>query len=99
MLFRSTYDWGRDIFQSFDEQCGMSADPNKKGGFWFWAGWRNEETYDFAVNNDGLCLAYDFKCMGGQSFWKGWSLTETMQDVYNRLSNLEERIDNIDTGG
>ncbi len=97
--FMATYDWGRDIFQSFDEQCGMSADPNKKGGFWFWAGWRNEETYDFAVNNDGLCLAYDFKCMGGQSFWKGWSLTETMQDVYNRLSNLEERIDNIDTGG
>lgn len=93
--FMATYDWGRDIFQSFDEQCGMSADPNKKGGFWFWAGWRNEETYDFAVNNDGLCLAHDFKCMGGQDFWKGWSLTETMEDVYNRISNLQNQIDNI----
>ncbi|MFR4439230.1 MAG: phage tail spike protein [Hungatella sp.] len=31
--FMATYDWGRDIFQSFDEQCGMSADPNKKADF------------------------------------------------------------------
>ena len=77
----------------------MSANPNKKGGFWFWAGWINENSYDFAVNNSGLCLANDFKCMGNQSFWKGWTLTATMEDIYNKLSNLQEQIDSIDMGG
>ncbi len=97
--FMATNAWGRDIFQSFDEQCGMSADPAKKGGFWFWAGWTNEESYDFAVNNDGMCLAQDFRCMGGQDFWQGWTLTETMRDVYRKLDSLQDQIDNIDTGG
>lgn len=97
--FQATNAWGRDIFQSYDEQCGMSANPNKKGGFWFWAGWINENSYDFAVNNSGLCLANDFKCMGNQSFWKGWTLTATMEDIYNKLSNLQEQIDSIDMGG
>ena len=97
--FEARYDWGRDIFQSADEQCGLSANPNKKGSLWMWAGWQGADEYDFAVNNEGLCVARDFKCLDRQDFWKGWGLTDTLEDVYNRLDELQDQIDNIDTGG
>ena len=97
--FEARYDWGRDIFQSADEQCGLSANPNKKGSLWMWAGWQGADEYDFAVNNEGLCVARDFKCLDRQDFWKGWGLTDTLEDVYDRLDDLQDQIDNIDTGG
>ena len=39
-----------------------------------------------------------------RNWWKGnrkdvWSLTETFQQIYDTLEDLQEQIDNIDTGG
>lgn len=90
--------WGRDIFQSIDEQCGMSASSSKRGGLWFWAGWRGSNNYDFLVNNLGEVHCNDVYLNDNSGFWKGWGISATMQDVYNRLSNLQDQIDNIDTG-
>lgn len=93
--FESRVAWGRDILQSADGKTGFSAESREEGNLWIWAGWEHEDNFDFAVNNGGLCLARDFKCTGNQRFWKGWTLTETMEDVYNRISILDDRIDNI----
>ena len=87
--------WGREIFQSYDGQCGMSSDPAKKGGLWFWAGWNNENDYDFCVNNLGQVHCRELYIESNQDFWKGWSMSDTMRDVYNRLSDLQDQIDNI----
>lgn len=87
--------WGREIFQSYDGQCGMSSDPAKKGGLWIWAGWNNENDYDFCINNYGQVHCRELYIESNQDFWKGWSLSDTMRDVYNRIQVLRDEIDNI----
>ena len=87
--------WGREIFQSYDGQCGMSSDPSKKGGLWLWAGWNSENDYDFCVNNLGQVHCRELYIESNQDFWKGWSLSDTMRDVYDRLIDLQNQIDNI----
>lgn len=93
--FEARYGWGREIFQSYDQQCGMSADPSKRGGLWFWAGWNSSSDYDFCVNNMGEVHCRELYIEGSQGFWKGWNLTDTMEDIYDRLRNLEDEISNI----
>ena len=93
--FEARYGWGREIFQSYDRQCGMSADPSKRGGLWFWAGWNSSSDYDFCVNNMGEVHCRELYIEGSQGFWKGWNLTDTMEDIYDRLRNLEDEISNI----
>lgn len=90
--FYAKVGWGRDIFQSFDGQCGMSSDPNKKGGLWYWAGWNSDNDYDFCVNNLGEVHARDFYIESDQGFWDGWGLNDTIQDIYNKISNLQDNI-------
>lgn len=87
--------WGRDIFQSYDGQCGLSSSPNKHGGLWFWAGWNNDNDYDFCINNLGQTHCRELYIESNQDFWKGWSLSDTMRDVYNRIQVLRDEIDNI----
>ena len=93
--FEARYGWGREIFQSYDQQCGMSTDPSKRGGLWFWAGWNSSSDYDFCVNNMGEVHCRELYIEGSQGFWKGWNLTDTMEDIYDRLRNLEDEISNI----
>ena len=45
--FYSRSSWGRNIFQSNDGQCGMSAEPTSDGGLWFWAGYNGSGDFDF----------------------------------------------------
>lgn len=97
--FEARYGWGRDIFQSYDQQCGMSADPDKKGGLWFWAGWNSDYDYDFCVNNLGEVHCRELYIEGSQGFWQSYSLTGTMEDIYRKLERLEDEISNIDIGG
>ena len=93
--FEARYAWGRDIFQSYDGQCGLSADPSKRGGLWIWAGWQNDNYYDFCVNNLGEVHCQELYIEGSQGFWQSWNLTDTMEDIYNRLESLEDEINNI----
>lgn len=93
--FEARYGWGREIFQSYDQMCGLSAEPNKKGGLWIWAGWNNDSDYDFCVNNRGEAHCRELYIESKQGFWQGWSLSDTMKDVYERLRDLESQISNI----
>lgn len=68
---------GRDILQSNDGQCGISAEPTTKGGLWLWAGYQSANEYDFVVNNAGQCWAKDF-CVPGSG------------SIIDRISRLEE---------
>lgn len=86
---------GRNIFQSFDDQCGISAEPSEKGGLWMWAGWINEDDFDFCVNNLGELHVRELYIKNNQGFWKGWNLSDTMEDVYNRIDNLKNQIDSL----
>lgn len=49
--FEARNAWGRNIFQSYDEVTGMSAEPDGYGKLYLWAGWRSEDDFVFAVNN------------------------------------------------
>ena len=51
--FETSYAYGRDIFQSQDGQCGISASASKAGKLWIWAGYNSASDYDFMVNNGG----------------------------------------------
>ena len=51
--FETSYAYGRDIFQSQDGQCGISASASKAGKLWIWAGYNSASDYDFMVNNAG----------------------------------------------
>lgn len=51
--FETSYAYGRDIFQSQDGQCGISASASKAGKLWMWAGYNSASDYDFMVNNAG----------------------------------------------
>lgn len=86
--FESTYGWGRDIFQSADGMCGMSAAASREGKLWFWAGWKSDNVFDFTVDNLGIVRCNEIY-LRGDSWWSGWSLTDTLKDVYNRLDALE----------
>lgn len=104
--FYARYGWGRDIFQSFDGQCGMSAAASGKGKLWFWAGYNSENDYDFLVNNLGEVHCRELYIESNDDYWQGWNLSDTLRDLdskYKSLSrdidDLQDQIDNIDTGG
>ena len=84
--FYSRLSWGRNIFQSNDGQCGMSAEPTSDGGLWFWAGYRDSGDFDFAVNNGGQCWARDFMIVGEGS-------------ISDRLRRIENDIEDLQNGG
>ncbi len=91
--FYSRKAWGRDIFQSNDGQCGMSANPGAAGKLWFWAGWNSEDDFDFVVNNGGQCVARDFVILNE------YSVYDKISDLEDDIQNLQDQIDSIDTGG
>lgn len=104
--FYARYGWGRDIFQSFDGQCGMSAAASGKGKLWFWAGYNSENDYDFLVNNLGEVHCRELYIESNDDYWQGWNLSDTLKDLdskYHSLSDdiddLRDQINNIDTGG
>ena len=80
--FESRYAWGRDLFQTSDGQCGLSAQP-QTGRFWIWAGYHSSTDYDFAVNEGGMCLARDFSFVGHN------------ESIWDWLMRLEDEIDSI----
>lgn len=82
-------EYGRDIFQTEDESCGMSADPGFSDGLWFWAGYNYDNDFDFAVNASGLCVARNFQILGG----------ETLSHLMGRVDDLEDRVDALENGG
>lgn len=84
--FYSRLSWGRNIFQSNDGQCGMSAEPTSDGGLWFWAGYNGSGDFDFAVNNGGQCWARDFMIAGEGS-------------ISERLQKIENDIEDLQNGG
>ena len=84
--FYSRLSWGRNIFQSNDGQCGMSAEPTSDGGLWFWAGYRDSGDFDFAVNNGGQCWARDVMIVGEGS-------------ISDRLRRIENDIEDLQNGG
>lgn len=84
--FYSRLSWGRNIFQSSDGQCGMSAEPTSDGGLWFWAGYNDSGDFDFVVNNGGQCWARDFMIVGEGS-------------ISDRLKRIENDIEDLQNGG
>ena len=40
--------------------CGLSALTNSTGALWMWAGYWSGDDFDFAVNNEGWCIARHF---------------------------------------
>lgn len=82
-------EYGRDVFQTEDESCGMSADPGFSDGLWFWAGYNSDNDFDFAVNASGLCVARNFQILGG----------ETLSHLMGRVDDLEDRVDALESGG
>lgn len=84
--FYSRLSWGRNIFQSSDGQCGMSAEPTSDGGLWFWAGYNDSGDFDFVVNNGGQCWARDFMIVGEGS-------------ISDRLQRIENDIEDLQNGG
>ena len=84
--FEARYDWGRDIFQSYDGMCGLSADPSKKGGLWAWFGWRSSGNFDVAINNSGQVVAQDFVIDGSY-------------ELSQKIRSIESRLDDLESGG
>lgn len=84
--FEARYDWGRDIFQSYDGMCGLSADPSKKGGLWAWFGWRSSGNFDVAINNSGQVVAQDFVIDGSY-------------ELSQKIRSIERRLDDLESGG
>lgn len=84
--FEARYAWGRDIFQSYDGMCGLSADPSKKGGLWAWFGWTSAGSFDVAINNSGQVVAQDFVVDGE------YELTQ-------KIRSIERRLDDLESGG
>lgn len=91
--FYARYGWGRDIFQSMDGQCGLSAASNKAGNLWIWAGYNGPDDFDFAVNNGGQAVARDFVILGSGS------VSDKLDSLESQIDDLQNQIDNIDTGG
>lgn len=46
-------DYGRQIWESSDEMTGMSGEPDDYGGYFLWAGWRDDSDFAFAVEDQG----------------------------------------------
>lgn len=82
--FEARYAWGRDIFQSYDGMCGLSADPSKKGGLWAWFGWNSSGDFDVVINNSGQVVAQDFVVDGE------FELTQKIKSIERRLNDLED---------
>ena len=45
--------YGRQILESSDEMTGMSGEPDDYGGYFLWAGWRDDDDFAFAVEDQG----------------------------------------------
>ncbi len=85
--------WGRDILQSNDGQCGLSANPGSESKLWIWAGWQSADDYDFVVNNAGEVHARDFVIKDG------YSITGRISQIEADIDELRREIENLDTGG
>lgn len=66
-----------------DETVGMADSGNVR--LWIGGNHGNPNTY---FDEEG-------EMYPGASWWKGWGITETMQDVYDRLNDLQDQIDNL----
>ena len=51
--FMVNTDYGRQIWESSDEMTGMSGEPEDYGGYFLWAGWRDDSDFAFAVEDQG----------------------------------------------
>lgn len=93
--FRASYDWGRDIFQSTDGKCGLSATSNKEGNLWIWAGFNSASDYDFLVNNKGEVHARELYIESNQDYWQGWNLSDTLRDLDSKYKSLRSDVDDL----
>ena len=84
--FEARYEWGRDIFQSYDQKCGLSADPGIKGGLWAWFGWNSSGDFDVVINNSGQVVAQDFVIDGSY-------------ELSQKIRSIERRLDDLESGG
>lgn len=91
--FTSNYAYGRDIFQSDDGQCGLSASASKPGRLWFWGGWNSEDDYDFAVNNVGEVYARsEVHASDFFPYSYDHSLVYWVDDIYADVQALKEEV-------
>lgn len=86
----------RGLFMSSDGYSGISSQAYN-GNFCIWAGYTgggasNPANYSMCCNTGGQLYCTELIITGSQSFWKGWNLTDTLQDVYNRLNILERNL-------
>lgn len=100
--FEARYGWGRDIFQSSDERCGMSSDPGSEEKFWFWAGYNSSRDFDFAVNGGGQCWARDFCIVGTDIQLKAeidriWDAIDNMGCSGDDCDSCPDTCDSCDT--
>jgi len=91
----------RALLMSSDEYTGMSA-RTSTSRFAMWAGYSggsasNISNYVFAVDGNYV-YAEDIK-ITGSAWWAGWTLTETLIRAYQRLDDLQDQIDDLDTSG
>ena len=80
--FEARYGWGREIFQSTSQECGMSGYLSDTTKFWIWAGYRSKNDFDFAVNGGGQCYAKSFGIIG-------------FGDVEDKIRALEQAVDDL----
>lgn len=81
--------YGRQILESSDEMTGMSGEPDDYGGYFLWAGWRDDDDFAFAVEDQGGGGADNIVING--------NLIVNGVDILDYIRNIT--IDDDDDGG
>lgn len=85
-------EYGRNLFCNENKTMAISANLNNSTEWWMWFGESssslNPEDYDFVLNGSGQVYAKDFITPNG-----------SISNIYTKLSELQERIQNLDDGG
>lgn len=54
--FELTMAYGRQILQSSDQRTGISGKPNNTNGYYLYAGWRSQNDFNFAVDDNAQTI-------------------------------------------
>lgn len=105
--FEVTYT-SRDIFQSYDEYTGLSANPDDNSKFCLWGGYTggtvtNTRNYAICVNGGGqtytkeLHANYIYGVAGDSDTSDGWTIGEYLDWIYGELDSTSDKTakDNI----
>lgn len=73
--FKLNTEWGRNIFESVDENVGMSPYSDDPDNLVLWAGWNDDDDYTFIVNGGGVVR------VNGEFYYNGQELIDIIRDM------------------